>query len=202
MKYLGLLFLAVITLAACQSRKNFYYETDMVHRPVYSAPQQTLQQEKGESVAQMMEPVVQNTNNGLTETHAEAPILLQQETFAVEEPAVAEQTEIVKKKVQITSFKDIKALASTGSISLSKKQMRQLDKLEAKLGDDFFNTAQAANNSSNAVEWEWTTLTFVVAGVAVLGLLLALFAGWFFGLFLAILGGAALVLKLLGVIDF
>lgn len=90
-----------------------------------------------------------------------------------------------------------KAVAELATLKsqLSTKQLKKLDRLQTKLDKRFQQKKQGSNS------W-FTPWTIIIALVAGAGLLLFLGAGWFFGLFLFILGGSALVCKAVGILDF
>lgn len=124
------------------------------------------------------------------------------ENIEVDEPVIentplivteAGQTKTLTKK-KVASFAQMKEMAKTGEIAMSKKDMKTLNKLEKHYKGDY--------QKFRADVFEFTTKAKIIAGIGLLGLLLAIFAGSGFGLFLFILAALAFILRYLDVIAF
>ena len=103
-------------------------------------------------------------------------------------------TAIAKTKKQITSFAQMKEMARSGEISMSKKEMKTLNRLEKHYKGDYRKFRSDA--------FELTTKAKVIGGIGLLGLLLAIITGSAFGWFLFIVAALAFLLRYLDIIAF
>jgi hypothetical protein len=101
-----------------------------------------------------------------------------------------------KPSENIQSFAQVKQMAANKQINLTSKQLKRLDKLDAKYHGDFNKFQKDAGNIFD------TQTSKIVAAVGVVGLLLLIISSSGFGAFLLILSVGALLLKWLGIVSF
>lgn len=173
---------AAILFASCRGiRQNTALPTDVDHLPMaYAVSPKALAIEPDSAqneLAKSENEVVEETNVEDVETKQAPPVLSKSATA---------------KKVH--SFDQWKEMAVTGELQMSKKDIKMLNKLDKKYNGNF--------EKFKADTFEFTDKAKIVAGVGILGLLLAIFTGSWFGIFLFILAALGFILRFLGVIDF
>lgn len=173
---------ATILLASCRGiRQNTALPTDVDHLPMaYAVSPKALLTESAVSQHQPEKsenPVVGEINEDDTQT---------------KETSSTVSKSVVTKKVH--SFAEWKKMAKTGELQMSKKDIKMLNKLDKKYNGNF--------EKFKADTFEFTDKAKIVAGVGILGLLLVIFTGSWFGAFLLILAALGFILRFLGVIDF
>ncbi len=177
-KYLCFL---LIVCASCRSvRQTIALPADVNHLPIaYAVSPTALPNEKSapEPASATAKPAFEKEN--------EAP-----ERIPVESSSALEKISL--KKVQ--SFSHLKAMAANGEVKMSKKDIKVLNRLEKKYKGNF--------EQFRADTFEFTTKAKIVAGVGLIGLLLAIFTGSWFGAFLFILAALGFILRFLGAIEF
>jgi ABC-type transport system involved in Fe-S cluster assembly fused permease/ATPase subunit len=142
------------------------------------------------TLASVFHPVA--TNETIENAVAEEPTVENTELAIAENIPTKAVTKQTKKKA--ASFAQMKDMAKTGEIAMSNKDMKTLNKLEKHYKGDF--------QKFRADTFEFTTKAKIIAGIGLVGLLLAIFAGSGFGLFLFILAALAFILRYLDVIAF
>ena len=95
---------------------------------------------------------------------------------------------------KVQSFAQLKEMAAAGKLQMNKKDVKMLNKLEKKYKGNF--------EQFRADTFEFTTKAKIVAGVGLIGLFLAIFAGSWFGFFLFLLAALGFILRFIGVIEF
>lgn len=148
--------------------------------------------ENPEQIYQAFEPKNLSTLEALEPTTPVLPNspIVENETIA--EKNVSANNRTINLEIASVLTQD----AAVSKASLTQKQLKKVDKIERKL-DKRFNYKQGSGNG-----FDWTKLAIIIAIVGGAGLVVFLATGWFFGLFLFILAGAALVCKWTGILDF
>lgn len=181
MKFVIYLSCIAILFASCRGvRQNAALPTDADHLPMaYAVSPKGLVNETPLTTTESKNPV--NTDVAQTDMD-DAPT-------EVASSAVSKTT-----TQKVHSFTQWKEMAASGELKMSKKDIKTLNKLDKKYGGNF--------EKFKADTFEFTTKAKIIAGVGLLGLLLALITGSWFGAFLFILAALGFILRFLGVIEF
>lgn len=99
-----------------------------------------------------------------------------------------------KSNLKVHSFAEWKEMAHNGSLKMTKKEVRMLNKLEKKYHGDF--------NMMKEDLAEMSTTAKVIAGVAIVGGVFALFFGSWFGAVLFVIGLILFIFKWIGLFEF
>jgi hypothetical protein len=169
------LCVAAIAFASCRASRNVAVVTN-------DEMPQTI------AVAVAPKPTTEAANPNVTES-------LQETTAATENTQkVTTAASISKAKKKITSFAQMKDMARSGEISMSKKDIRVLNRLEKHYKGDYQKFRSDA--------FELTDKAKIIGGVGILGLLLAIITGSAFGWFLFMVAALAFLLRYLDIISF
>ena len=99
-----------------------------------------------------------------------------------------------KSNLKVHSFTEWKEMAHNGSLKMTKKELKILNKLEKKYHGDF--------NKMKDDFAEMSTTAKVIAGVAIVGGVFALFFGSWFGAVLFVIGLILFIFKWIGLFEF
>jgi hypothetical protein len=175
------LLIFAILFASCRASRN---------AAALSTPEPTTQP--------VLVAAIHSTTTTTTQnTPIENPVqqnIVTENTAAAAVPEAAQAVAEKKTPQKTTSFTQFKSAAQSGKIAMSKRDMKTLNKLEKHYKGDY--------QKFRSDVFEFTTKAKIIAGIGLLGLLLAIFAGSGFGLFLFILALLAFILRYLDVIAF
>ena len=176
------LLVFAITFASCRASRNIATTTnDEVHPTIAVAISSGnhFDESSNTTAAQPDSKVQDSTINAVTnEVTADADAV--------------SNTNKAKKK--ITSFAQMKEMASTGEIAMSKKDLKTLNRLEKHYKGNY--------EKFRADTFEFTDKAKIIGGIGLLGLLLGIITGSAFGWFLFIVAALAFLLRYLNIIAF
>lgn len=141
-----------------------------------------------------------NTHTNTNTTTKGEEFALIEDTTIVETPVATTTSEKatvlneISKKKSIQSFAQWKEMGKSGELTMSKKEMKMVNKLEKHYKGDY--------QKFRADTFEMTTKAKIIGGIGLLGLLLGIFTGSAFGWFLFILAAMAFLLRYLDIIAF
>ncbi len=203
MKSLKIIALLVLITACTANRKVTNLPTDVAHRPLATISFSNANEKVTDAKTVLLDAYLKNLDDrevSKTTTKPTTNNLTQPTNTPIEPKEVVETESIFQQNVEPVLTPEMAKLKqtvlgsqiATNASKFSDKELRTLNKMDKRL----------TKKMEKRADFEWTKTAKLVGIIAGAALILWVLSGWFFGLFIGVLGGAALLCKLLGVIDF